>query len=75
MTIQCNVAEAKARLSELLEAAAAGTDVVIARSGRPVARLVPMTAPAPRRLGFVALDLPDDGLFDPLDAGELAEWE
>lgn len=74
MTIQMNVSEAKAKLSELLDAAAAGTDVVIARSGRAVARLVPVTAPAPRRLGFLALDI-DDALFGPLDADGLASWE
>lgn len=74
MTIQLNVAEAKARLSELLEAAAAGDDVVIARAGRPVVRLVPVTAPPPRRLGFLPLPA-DDALFEPLDENAVAEWE
>ena len=45
---QVNVYEAKTRLSQLLDQAAAGEDVVIARNGRPVARLVPVT-PAPKR--------------------------
>ncbi|MBI4954330.1 MAG: type II toxin-antitoxin system prevent-host-death family antitoxin [Myxococcales bacterium] len=35
-----NVAEAKARLSELIEAACAGDEVVIARRGVPLVRLV-----------------------------------
>jgi len=35
-----NVHEAKSRLSALVEAALAGEDVVIARAGKPVARLV-----------------------------------
>lgn len=74
MIIQMNVAEAKAKLSQLLDAAVAGDEVVIARSGRAMARLVPITAPAPRRLGFLPLDL-DDELFEPLSGDELAAWE
>lgn len=71
MVIQINVAGAKARLSELLAAAAGGDDVVIARSGRPVARLVPVAAPDPRRLGFMP-GAGDDHRFDPLDDAALA---
>ena len=41
-----NVYEAKTQLSRLLERVEAGEEIVIARSGRPVARLVPV---APRR--------------------------
>jgi prevent-host-death family protein len=74
MTIQMNVSEAKAKLSELLDAAAAGADVVIARSGRAVARLVAITDPPPRRLGFLRLEL-DDGLFAPLDDTAIGDWE
>jgi prevent-host-death family protein len=36
--------EAKRRLSQLVERAQAGEDIVIARSGKPVARLVPVAA-------------------------------
>ena len=39
MTSQINVAEAKAKLSELLDRALAGEEIVIARAGRPLARL------------------------------------
>jgi prevent-host-death family protein len=38
--IQVGMHEAKTRLSQLVEQAQAGEDVVIARNGRPVARLV-----------------------------------
>lgn len=41
-----NVHKAKTELSRLLEAVEAGEDVVIARAGRPVARLVPVPADA-----------------------------
>ena len=39
-----NVHQAKTELSRLLEAVEAGEDVVIARAGVPVARLVPVRA-------------------------------
>lgn len=73
MTITMNVAEAKAKLSELLDAAAGGDHVVIARAGRPVATLVPVEAPAARTLGFVPLDV-DDEFFAPLADDELEGW-
>ena len=37
-----NLAAAKARLSELLERASQGEEIVIARNGKPRARLVPL---------------------------------
>lgn len=45
-----NVAEAKARLSELVQRAARGEEIIIARNGQPQARLValaPRTARVP----------------------------
>lgn len=46
MAKQVNVYEAKTRLSQLIDEAASGEEIVIARAGRPVARLVPLE---PRR--------------------------
>jgi prevent-host-death family protein len=43
--LRVNLAEAKARLSELTERAAAGEDVVITKRGRPIARLVCVESP------------------------------
>jgi prevent-host-death family protein len=43
MSTIVNVHEAKTHLSRLLEAVEAGEDVVIARAGKPIARLVPAT--------------------------------
>lgn len=40
-----NLAEAKARLSALVDGAEAGESVVILRHGKPVARLVPVEVP------------------------------
>ncbi|MDQ4106953.1 MAG: type II toxin-antitoxin system prevent-host-death family antitoxin, partial [Actinomycetota bacterium] len=42
MSTTVNVHEAKTHLSKLLERVVQGEEVVIAKSGRPVARLVPM---------------------------------
>jgi prevent-host-death family protein len=43
-----NIAEAKTRLSELVEKAASGEEIVIARDHKPVAKLVPVRSHAPR---------------------------
>ncbi|HEY2831284.1 MAG TPA: type II toxin-antitoxin system Phd/YefM family antitoxin [Sporichthyaceae bacterium] len=65
-----NMHEAKTNLSKLVERAAAGEDIVIARAGVPVARLVPVRHHQPVTLGLlqgrirIAADfdapLPDD---------------
>jgi prevent-host-death family protein len=49
-----NLHTAKTHLSRLVDEAAAGQDVVIAKSGKPMVRLVPVTASA-RRTGFGSL--------------------
>lgn len=50
--IEVNIHEAKTQLSKLLARVANGEEVVIARAGKPVARLVPVRRPAgPRVLG------------------------
>lgn len=52
MTTQLNIAEAKAKLSELIDLALQGGDVVIARAGKPVVRLVPALAASANRANF-----------------------
>lgn len=44
-----NTHEAKSRLSELLREVEAGTDVIVARNGKPVAKLIPWPPPRPTR--------------------------
>jgi prevent-host-death family protein len=51
MSRTVDVHEAKTHLSRLLEAVERGEDVVIARAGKPVARLVPARSPGTRRPG------------------------
>ena len=49
-----NIYEAKTRLSQLVDAAAAGEEVVIARAGRPMVRLTRLEKkPRKRRLGLL----------------------
>lgn len=50
MGVTVNVHEAKTHLSRLLERVQAGEEIVIAKSGRPIARLVPHVA-QPRQPG------------------------
>jgi prevent-host-death family protein len=50
MTETVNVHDAKTHLSRLLERAEAGEEIVIARAGKPVARLVPYGAERPKRV-------------------------
>ena len=45
-----NVHEAKTHLSRLLESVAEGEEIIIARAGKPVAKLVPLKS-KPRRPG------------------------
>jgi prevent-host-death family protein len=49
MAVSYNVYEAKTHLSQLLDRAAAGEEIVIARAGRPVARLVALAGAGGRR--------------------------
>lgn len=48
---EVGIHEAKTHLSRLLRRVAAGEEIVIAKSGKPVARLIPVKAPKLRKLG------------------------
>lgn len=49
MSESVNVYQAKTHLSQLLDRAAAGEEIIIARAGRPVARLVALADSSSRR--------------------------
>jgi prevent-host-death family protein len=71
-----NVHAAKTNLSRLLERAEAGEEIVIARAGKPVAKLVPYIAERPKRVfgrlkGQIRM-LPG---FDDLDAEIARDFE
>ncbi len=48
MTEQINLYEAKTRLSSLVERAAKGETIIIAKSGTPIAKLVPLSEGEPK---------------------------
>jgi len=82
MTIQMNIAEAKAKLSELIARAEAGERVLIARDGQPVVALAPLhaTAPATPKLGLwdeAGMAIPKDMFLGPdSDVQQaMAAWE
>ena len=50
---QVNVHEAKTHLSRLLDEAEAGEDIIIARGGKPAARLVPVGKDTPGIIGLL----------------------
>ncbi len=74
-----NLHAAKTHFSRLVDAAAAGEEIIIAKAGKAVAKLVPLTTPEKRpkrRLGLLAgrAIIPTD--FDaPLPDSVLADFE
>lgn len=71
-----NVSQAKTRLSRLIALAEASEEVVIARRGRPVARLVACKPRGKRRPGVLkGKAVITDEFFDPLPEEELKLWE
>ena len=48
-----NLYEAKTQLSKLVDRAAAGEEIVIAKAGKPMVRLVPVERRRPRNFGFL----------------------
>jgi prevent-host-death family protein len=83
MTIQMNIAEAKAKLSELVARAEAGEEVIIARDGKPAVSLTPKSRPSQasgRRLGLwdhLGAAIPEDMFLgpDPDVEAAIAAWE
>ncbi len=65
-----NIHNAKTHLSRLVEEAAKGKEFIIAKAGKPMVRVSPLTAedaPSKKRLGFMKgeISVPDD--FDSMD--------
>jgi prevent-host-death family protein len=71
-----NLYEAKTNLSSLVERAAAGEEIIIAKAGRPLARLVPLAdSVKPRELGLLAGQVRiADNFDDPLPAEILRDF-
>jgi prevent-host-death family protein len=61
-----NIHEAKTHLSRLLEAAAAGEEIIIAKAGKPIAKLVPIEKPKRKPGALKGTFILDDAFFEPL---------
>ncbi len=71
-----NVHEAKTTLSRLLVQVENGEEVIIARNGKPVARLVGVQKRGKRQPDiFKGKIVIPDSFFDPLPEEELKAWE
>jgi prevent-host-death family protein len=69
-----NIHQAKTQLSKLIEEASKGDGFVIAKAGKPVVKVIALSAPTGtqvRRLGFMAgqISVPDD--FDRMGKEEI----
>ena len=72
-----NIYEAKTQLSRLVDQAAAGEEIIIARGGKPVARLSRLVAPARKiRFGILKGQVKEAADFDaPLPDDVIAAFE
>jgi len=72
-----NIHEAKTHLSRLVDEVAAGAEIIIAKAGKPMARLAPISRPVlKKRLGLLKgkIRVPDD-FNAPLDDETLSAFE
>jgi prevent-host-death family protein len=71
-----NIHEAKTQLSKLVDQATRGESFIIAKAGKPVAKVTALSAPTGRqvrRLGFLArqIEVPDD--FDTMNIDDIEQ--
>lgn len=69
-----NIHEAKTHLSRLIEGVVAGESFIIAKAGKPLAKVIPLDAPNEsemKRVGFLEgqLSVPDD--FDQMGSEDI----
>ena len=77
MSSVVNIHDAKTHLSRIVEEVAAGAEVIIAKAGKPMARLSPIaTLAKAKKLGLLKgkIKVPDD-FNAPLDEKVLAKFE
>lgn len=69
-----NVHEAKTHLSKILERVHDGEEIILAKAGKPYAKLVPVNARKPRTPGIAEGKVGKE-FFEPLPEEELSQWE
>ena len=70
-----DVHDAKTQFSKLLEQAHAGQEIILAKAGKPYARMMPLAPETTKRQRGRVKGINDDAFFDPLPDEELAAWE
>ena len=75
MAVMINVHEAKTHFSRLLEQAHAGQEIVLAKAGKPYARLMPLARNSGKRQPGRLVGRVDVAFLDALPEEELAAWE
>jgi prevent-host-death family protein len=72
-----NIHEAKTHLSRIVEEVAAGSEVIIAKAGKPMVRLTSLSGqPRPKRLGLLKGKLKvSDDFNEPMDEATIAAFE
>ena len=73
MTTIVDVHQAKTQFSRLLKRAHEGEEIVLAKAGKPYARLVPLEEARPRVPGITDGRV-DEAFFEPLLDSELDTW-
>ncbi|MGQ0657253.1 MAG: type II toxin-antitoxin system Phd/YefM family antitoxin [Chromatiales bacterium] len=68
-----NVHEAKTHFSRLLERVHAGEEIILAKAGKPYAKLVPIETTKERKPGLAKGRL-TKAFFEPLPSEELEAW-
>ena len=75
MAIVVNVHEAKTNFSRLLEQAHAGQEIVLAKAGKPYARLVPLDREKSKRQAGRLQGVVTETFFEPLSDDEISAWD
>lgn len=72
---EVNIHEAKTHLSRLLEKVQQGEEVIIAKAGKPIAKLVKVQKPSPRKFGTArGMVKFYSGWNDPMTEEELSKF-
>ena len=69
-----NVHDAKTHFSKLLDLAHAGQEIVLAKAGKPYARLMPLPGAKRKRIPGRLEGRVEDAFFEPLAEQELSLW-
>jgi prevent-host-death family protein len=70
-----NIHQAKTHLSQLVERVRKGEEIILAKAGKPCAKLVPLQQEPAQRTPGVLKGRLSDAFFQPFPEQELAAWE